>query len=69
MYDTCRYLLQGWRKWSGCSNFGQTSISQGKIKLHSYKKQVLNKSSSVTRGARLLAAHAFNLLLCVAQND
>ena len=64
-YDTCRYLLQGCWKWSGYSGFGRTSIAQGKIKLHSLS---IKQSSSVTRGARLLATHTF-ILLCVAQND
>ena len=39
--------IQGQQKWSSCSGFGRPSFSQGKIKFHFYKKQVIYKSASV----------------------
>ena len=56
-------LMQGQQKQSGCSSFGRTSFSQGKIKLNFYKKATIDRKS-ISRGARLSATHALNLLLC-----
>ena len=57
----CHYLpLQGQQKQCGCSGFGQSSFTQGKIKLNFYKKQVLNKSASVIFGLVRLIVLSYN---------
>ena len=52
--------VQGWRKQSACSSFGQTSFSQAKNELPFYKKQVINKNASVIFGPARLIKLSFN---------
>ena len=54
------YIIQGWQKQSGCSSFGHTSFSQGKMKFNFYKKQLINKSATVIFGLISIIILSYN---------
>ena len=60
--DTGTILVyeRGQQKQSGCSGFGQTSFSQGKMKFNFYKKQLINKSATVIFGLISIIILSYN---------